>query len=101
MKFKTIFASLILFFAGAAFGAVQAPSIPNKAFDVREANGIAMRGSCHDRAFISDTQAPRTRPAGKPWTEFWNATACEVTRKFAVMFTPEGARMRISVAPSD
>jgi hypothetical protein len=68
---------------------------------LREANGIAMRGNCQDRAFISDSQAPRARQVGKPWTEFWTATACEVTRKFAVMFTPEGARMRIAVASSD
>lgn len=52
MKLKTILVSLFLFFAGAAFGAVQAPSIPNKAFDVREANGIVDQGATYPAALV-------------------------------------------------
>lgn len=68
---------------------------------LREANGIAMRGNCTDPAFIADTAVTKTRKPGQPWEESWSATACEITRKFLVMFTPEGAKMRIAVALSD
>lgn len=68
---------------------------------LREANGIAMRGNCEDPAFLVDTVVTKPRLPGKPWTETWSASACEVTRKFAVMFTPEGAKTRIGVALAD
>jgi hypothetical protein len=67
---------------------------------LREANGIAMRGNCEDPAFLVDTVVTKARKPGQPWTELWSASACEVTRKFAVMFTPEGQKMRIAVALS-
>jgi len=67
---------------------------------LREANGIAMRGNCEDPAFLVDTVVSKARKPGQPWAELWSASACEVTRKFAVMFTPEGAKMRIAVALS-
>ena len=68
---------------------------------LREANGIAMRANCTDPAFLVDTVVTKVRLPGKPWTETWSASACEVTRKFAVMFTPEAAKMRIAVALSE
>jgi hypothetical protein len=68
---------------------------------LREANGIAMRGNCDEPAFLVDTTPTVVRQPGKAWTEVWSASACEVTRKFAVMFTPEGQKMRIAVALSD
>jgi hypothetical protein len=64
---------------------------------LREANGIAMRANCTDPAFLVDTVVTKARLPGKPWTEMWSASACEITRKFAVMFTPEGTKTRISV----
>jgi len=77
---------------------LQAEAIP---LVLREANGIAMRGNCDEPAFLVDTVVTKTRLPGKPWSESWSASACEVTRKFAVMFTPEGAKTRIGVALSD
>lgn len=68
---------------------------------LREANGIAMRANCDQPAFLVDTVVTTARLAGKPWVEFWSASACDVTRKFAVMFTPEGAKTRIGVALAD
>lgn len=68
---------------------------------LREANGIAMRGNCEDPAFLVDTVVTKARVPGKPWVETWSASACEVTRKFVVMFTPEGAKTRIGVALAD
>jgi hypothetical protein len=68
---------------------------------LREANGIAMRGNCEDPAFLVDTTVTRARRPGQPWEEVWSASACEITRKFAVMFTPEGQKMRIAVALSE
>jgi hypothetical protein len=68
---------------------------------LREANGIAMRGSCEDPAFLVDSVVTKARVPGKPWVETWSASACEVTRKFAVMFTPEGTKTRIGVALAD
>ena len=67
---------------------------------LREANGIAMRGNCTDPAFLVDTVVTKPRLPGKPWEETWSASACEITRKFLVMFTPESEKMRISVALS-
>jgi hypothetical protein len=68
---------------------------------LREANGIAMRGNCEDPAFLVDSVVTKARLPGKPWTEVWSASACEITRKFAVMFTPEGTKTRIGVALAD
>ncbi len=68
---------------------------------LREANGIAMRGNCEEPAFLVDTALTKARKPGQPWQELWSASACEVTRKFAVMFTPEGGKMRIAVALSE
>lgn len=68
---------------------------------LREANGIAMRGNCEDPAFLVDSVVTKARLPGKPWTESWSASACDVTRKFAVMFTPEGKKTRIGVALAD
>jgi hypothetical protein len=68
---------------------------------LREANGIAMRGNCEEPAFLVDTTVTKVRVPGKPWTESWSASACEITRKFAVMFTPEGAKTRIGVVLAD
>jgi hypothetical protein len=74
---------------------LQAEAVP---LVLREANGIAMRGNCEDPAFLVDTSVTKARLPGKPWSESWSASACEVTRKFAVMFTPEGTKTRIGVA---
>jgi hypothetical protein len=68
---------------------------------LREANGIAMRGNCEDPAFLVDSAVTKARVPGKPWSEVWSASACEITRKFAVMFTPEGTKTRIGVALAD
>jgi hypothetical protein len=68
---------------------------------LREANGIAMRANCDEPAFLVDTVVTKARKPGQAWTEYWSASACEVTRRFAVMFTPEGAKTRIAVALSD
>jgi hypothetical protein len=68
---------------------------------LREANGIAMRANCDEPAFLVDTVVTKARKRGQAWTEYWSASACEVTRRFAVMFTPEGAKTRIAVALSD
>ena len=68
---------------------------------LREANGIAMRGNCEDPAFLVDSIVTKARLPGKPWTEVWSASACDNTRKFAVMFAPEGAKTRIGVALTD
>jgi hypothetical protein len=67
----------------------------------REANGIAIRLNCDEAAFLADTVVTKFRRAGKPWEEIWSATACDITRKFLVMFTPEGEKMRVAVALND
>ncbi len=77
---------------------LQAEAVP---LVLREANGIAMRGNCDEPAFLVDSVVTKARVPGKPWTESWSASACEVTRKFAVMFSPDGAKTRIGVALSD
>lgn len=68
---------------------------------LREANSIAARTNCDDRAFIVDTVATKRRQPGKPWTETWTTSACEIQRKFTVTFTPEAGKMRIMVVPGD
>ncbi len=77
---------------------LQAEAVP---LVLREANGIAMRGNCEEPAFLVDSTVTKARLRGKPWSESWSASACEITRKFAVMFTPEGAKTRIGVALSN
>jgi hypothetical protein len=68
---------------------------------LREANGIAMRANCEEPAFLVDSVVNKARVAGKPWVETWSASACDITRKFAVMFTPDGTKTRIGVVLSD
>lgn len=68
---------------------------------LREANGIAMRANCEDPAFLVDTALGTARQPGRPWTEYWSASACDVTRRFMVMFTPEGTKTRVAVALAD
>jgi hypothetical protein len=60
-----------------------------------------MRANCEEPAFLVDSVVNKARVAGKPWVETWSASACEITRKFAVMFTPEGGKTRIGVVLSD
>jgi hypothetical protein len=67
----------------------------------REANAIAIRSNCDEGAFISDTNVTKARRPGQAWEEVWSASACEVTRKFLVMFTPEGTKMRVAVVLND
>ena len=67
----------------------------------REANGIAIRAHCDSAAFLSDTNVRKVRRPGQPWEENWSATACDITRKFLVMFTPEKGKMRIAVVLND
>lgn len=82
---------------------VAGPRLQGEAIGLvlREANGIAMRGNCDEPAFLVDSAVTQARLPGKPWTEVWSASACDITRKFAVMFTPEGAKTRIGVALSE
>jgi len=68
---------------------------------LRQANGIAMRGNCDERAFLVEASVLRPRLPGKGWDETWSASACDITRKFTVMFEPQGEKMRISVVPAD
>ncbi len=63
----------------------------------REANGIAIRANCDEAAFLADTAVIKIRRPGQAWEESWSATACEITRKFLVMFTPDGDKMRVAV----
>ncbi|MEQ1864915.1 MAG: hypothetical protein ABL996_09710 [Micropepsaceae bacterium] len=67
---------------------------------LRLANGSAMRGNCEERAFIVEAEVARARQPGKDWDETWTASACEVKRKYTVMFAPEDGKMRISVIPA-
>lgn len=68
---------------------------------LREANSIAARSNCEERAFLVDTALTKPRKAGQPWTESWTASACEIQRKFTVTFTPEAGKMRIMVVPGE
>lgn len=52
MKLKAILPSLAIFFAGTVFGAIQTPSVPTKAFNVREANGIVDQGTTYPAALV-------------------------------------------------
>jgi hypothetical protein len=68
---------------------------------LREANRIAAQTNCDERAFIVDTAVTRARKPDKAWDELWTVSACEIQRKFAVTFAPEGAKMRIMVVPAN
>jgi len=90
--------------AGAPGQSVAGPRLQGQAMQLvfREANGLAIRSGCEDPAFLSDTSVRKVRRPGQAWEELWSATACEVTRKFLVMFTPEaGGRTRVAVAAFD
>ena len=67
---------------------------------LRLANGSAMRSNCDERAFIVEAAVARPRLPGKGWDETWSASACEIVRKYTVMFEPEDGKMRISVIPA-
>jgi hypothetical protein len=89
--------------AGVPGRSVAGPRYQQQALQLvfREANCIAIRSRCNDGAFISDTNVTKVRKPGLPWEETWSATACDVTRKFLVMFTPEGSKMRVAVVLND
>ena len=90
--------------AGVPGRSVAGPRLQQQAMQLvfREANGIAMRAGCEDPAFLADTSIRKVRRPGQPWEELWSATACEVTRKFLVMYTPEaGGKTRVAVALFD
>jgi len=67
---------------------------------LREANSVAARTNCEERAFLVDTAATVKRVSGKVWSELWTTSACEIQRKWAITFTPEGDKMRIMVVPT-
>ena len=89
--------------AGVPGRSVAGPKYQGEALQLvfREANAIAIRSNCDEGAFISDTNVTKVRRPGQPWEEVWMATACEVTRKFLVMFTPDGQKMRLAVVLND
>lgn len=89
--------------AGVPGRSVAGPRYQQQALHLvfREANGIAIRSHCNDGAFISDTNVTKVRKPGQAWEETWSATACDVTRKFLVMYTPEGTKMRVAVVLND
>jgi len=90
--------------AGVPGRSVAGPRIQQQAMQLvfREANGLAMRAGCEDPAFLADTSVRKVRRPGQAWEELWSATACEVTRKFLVMYTPEaGGKTRVAVALFD
>lgn len=66
---------------------------------LREANRIAVHYNCDERAFLTDTVVVTKRQPSKAWNESWTTSACEVIRRFAVTFTPEGEKMRIMAVP--
>lgn len=69
---------------------------------LRQANGIAMRLNCKAPAFLADSEQATPYVKGKAWNETWSATACSVTRKFTVMFTPEAnGQMRVAAILAD
>jgi hypothetical protein len=83
---------------------VAGPKLQQQAMQLvfREANGIAIRSGCEEGAYIADSSVRKVRRPGQPWEEVWAATACEVKRKFLVMYTPEASgKMRIGVGLFD
>jgi hypothetical protein len=68
---------------------------------LREANRAAAQYHCDERAFIVDTTVTKRRQPGQAWNETWTTSACEIQRKYAVTFTPEGGKMRIMVIPAN
>lgn len=90
--------------AGVPGRSVAGPRLQQQVMQLvfREANGLAMRAGCEDPAFLADTSVRKVRRPGQAWEELWSATACEVTRKFLVMYTPEaGGKTRVAVALFD
>lgn len=80
---------------------VAGPRLQQQAMQLvfREANGIAIRSDCDEGAFMVDTSIRKVRRPGQPWEELWSATACEVKRKFLVMYTPQSnGATRVGVA---
>jgi hypothetical protein len=67
---------------------------------LREANSLAARSNCDERAYLVEASVTKARRPGKAWTESWSASACDLIRKFSVTFTPEGGKMRIMVIPT-
>jgi hypothetical protein len=67
---------------------------------LREANRAAAQTNCDERAFIVDTVVTHARKPGQAWDETWTTGACEVQRKWSVMFKPEADKMRIAVVPT-
>ena len=67
---------------------------------LRESNRAAAQTNCDERAFIVDTVVTRARKPGQPWDEMWTTSACEIQRKWSVMFKPEVDKMRIAVVPA-
>jgi hypothetical protein len=66
---------------------------------LREANSIAARHNCEERAFLVEATVTKARRPAQPWSETWTASYCEIQRKFDVTFTPEADKMRIMVVP--
>jgi hypothetical protein len=66
---------------------------------LREANSIAARNNCEERAFLVEAIVTKARRPAQPWIETWTASYCEIQRKFNVTFTPEADKMRIMVVP--
>lgn len=67
---------------------------------LREANSLAARSNCDERAYLVEASVTKPRRPGQAWTETWSASACDLVRKFTVTFTPEGGKMRIMVVPA-
>ena len=67
---------------------------------LREANSLAARSNCDERAYLVEASVTKARRPGQAWTEMWSASACDLVRKFSVTFTPEGGKMRIMIIPA-
>jgi hypothetical protein len=67
---------------------------------LREANSLAARSNCDERAYLVEASVTKARRPGQSWTESWSASACDLVRKFSVTFTPESGKMRIMVIPT-
>jgi hypothetical protein len=67
---------------------------------LREANSLAARSNCDERAYLVEASVTKARRPGKSWTELWSASACDLVRKFSITFTPENGKMRIMVIPT-
>ncbi|MDZ4866660.1 MAG: hypothetical protein SGI91_05010 [Alphaproteobacteria bacterium] len=67
---------------------------------LREANSLAARSNCDERAYLVEASVTKSRRPGQSWTESWSASACDLVRKFSVTFTPEDGKMRIMIIPA-